>query len=64
MAFQMNASDSSNLIDSAVASRLGDHRALLYLGEQGTLEKFRPFAPPPEEWLEEITGRLRAGATA
>ena len=64
VAFQMNASDSSNLIDSAVASRLGDHRALLYLGEQGTLEKFRPFAPPPEEWLAEITGRLRAGATA
>ncbi len=61
--FQMSASDSSNLIDSAAASRLGSHRALLYLGEQGGLEKFRPFAPLPEEWLREVSVRLRGAAT-
>ena len=57
-AFQMNASDSSNLVDSAAASRLGNHRALLYLAEQGSLEKFRPFAPPPESWLAEVASRF------
>jgi S-DNA-T family DNA segregation ATPase FtsK/SpoIIIE len=61
--FQMSASDSSNLVDSAAASRLGSHRALLYLGEQGGLEKFRPFAPLPEEWLREVSVRLRGAAT-
>jgi len=64
VAFQMSASDSSNLIDSAAASRLGNHRALLYLGEQGGVEKFRPFAPLPEEWLLEVAARLRGTATA
>jgi hypothetical protein len=34
--FQMSASDSSNLIDSPMANRLGAHRALLYSEEQGT----------------------------
>ena len=63
VAFQMSPADSSNLIDSAAASRLGNHRALLFLGEQGALEKFRPFAPLPDEWLTGVAGRLRA-ATA
>ena len=64
VAFQMSAADSSNLIDSAAASRLGNHRALLYLGEQGGVEKFRPFAPLPDEWLIEVAGGMRGAATA
>ena len=64
VAFQMSAADSSNLIDSAAASRLGNHRALLYLGEQGGVEKFRPFAPLPDEWLIEVSGGMRGAATA
>jgi len=63
VALPMSAADSSNLIDSPAASRLGNHRALLYLGEQGRLEKFRPFAPLPDEWLAEVAGRLRGAAT-
>ncbi len=59
IAFQMNASDSSNFIDSATASRLGNHRALLYLADQGELEKFRPFAPSQSEWLAEVGEQLR-----
>jgi hypothetical protein len=56
--FQMSASDSSNLIDSPAANRLGGHRALLYSEEQGTVEKFRPYGVPEEAWLGEVKGAL------
>lgn len=48
--FAMNATDSSQLIDSPAASRLGPHRAWLFDGERGTLEKFRPYRPPESGW--------------
>lgn len=54
VAFQMSATDSSNLIDSPVAGRLGQNRALLYLEETGAHEKFRPYGTPSKEWLDEI----------
>lgn len=64
IALQMSASDSSSLIDSPAASRLGVHRALLYSDEQGTTEKFRPYGPPADEWLERLRRRkLPATAT-
>ena len=63
VAFQMSAADSSNLVDSSAAGRLGNHRALLYLAEHGTLEKFRPFGVPPPEWIREI-GRSLSNLTA
>ena len=52
--FQMSASDSSNLIDSPLANKLGFHRALFYSEEQGTNEKFRPYALPSPEWLDHV----------
>lgn len=52
--FQMNAGDSSNLIDSPAASRLGVHRAILYDEGQGRLEKFRPYGVPSEPWLQQV----------
>ncbi len=61
IAFQMNASDSSNLIDSPAASRLGTHRALLYREETGTTEKFRPYGVPPLEWLQSVQKRMQPG---
>jgi hypothetical protein len=64
VAFQMNASDSSNLIDSPAASKLGVHRALLYREETGAIEKFRPYGPPAEEWLQSVHERLTAGDAA
>ena len=51
IAFRMNGSDSSNLIDTPAASRLGVHRALLYHGESGVIEKFRPYSAPLAEWI-------------
>lgn len=56
--FQMSATDSANLMDSPAASRLGVHRALLYSEEQGSAEKFRPYGPPPADWLAWLREQL------
>ncbi len=50
--FQVSASDSSTLIDSPVASRLGPQRVILHSEETGTQEKFRPYAWPSTDWLD------------
>jgi hypothetical protein len=42
--FQISPADSSTLIDSPAASRLGTNRGLLHSEELGMLEKFRPYA--------------------
>ena len=42
--FQISPADSSSLIDSPAASRLGTNRGLLHSEELGLLEKFRPYA--------------------
>ena len=56
--FQMSASDSSNLMDSPAASRLGAYRAIFYSEERGEFEKFRPYAPPSDEWLRWVKSRF------
>ena len=55
--FAMNANDSSSLVDSPLAGRLGENRGLLYRGDAGTLEKFRPYSPPNAEWLDQLSNR-------
>ncbi|MGD0769451.1 MAG: FtsK/SpoIIIE domain-containing protein [Tepidisphaeraceae bacterium] len=62
--FQMSATDSSNLIDSPAANKLGANRALAYSEEQGSMEKFRPYALPNEKWLAEVKGTLAAKCQA
>lgn len=57
VAFQMSTTDSSNLIDSPAAARLGVNRALLYSDEHGTTEKFRPYGPPLSDWLLWLAAR-------
>lgn len=57
--FHLNATDSSNLIDSPAASRLGVHRAILYHDGEGWAEKFRPYGVPTAEWLRLVGQRLR-----
>jgi hypothetical protein len=51
--FQMSANDSASLVDSPKASNLGLHRALFYNEQEGTLETFRPYAMPNDEWLQQ-----------
>lgn len=51
VAFQMSAEDSSTLLDSPAASKVGPNRAYLYSEDEGRLEKFRPYGLPSAEWL-------------
>ena len=62
--FQMSAADSSNLIDSPAANKLGFFRALSYSEEQGVMEKFRPYALPAKSRLEQVKTGLTAHAKA
>jgi DNA segregation ATPase FtsK/SpoIIIE, S-DNA-T family len=64
VAFRMTGSDSSNLIDTPAAARLGVHRALLYHGESGAIEKFRPYAAPPADWIAWAGERFRGEPSA
>ena len=57
--FQMNATDSSSLMEAPDASRLGIHRAIFYDEGQGYSEKFRPYGVPTPEWLEWVAKQLR-----
>jgi hypothetical protein len=59
---QMSVADSSNLIDTPLASKLGMHRAIFFSEEEGRLEKFRPYGLPSEEWLRWVENRLRGRA--
>jgi hypothetical protein len=62
--FQMSATDSTNLIDTPAASKLGLHHALFHSEERGVAEKFRPWALPEKAWLEAVAGKLAGRAEA
>lgn len=56
--FQMSATDSSHLMDSAGASNLGAYRGLLCDHDRGQSEKFRPYGIPTSEWLQQFQAGL------
>jgi len=56
--FQMSANDSSNLIDSPAANKLGMFRALVFSEEQGFMEKFRPYGLGDKEWSEFLKSKF------
>jgi hypothetical protein len=56
--FQMSAADSTSLLDTPAAAKLVVHRGLFYSDETGTAEKFRPYGPPTDEWLERVRRAL------
>jgi hypothetical protein len=58
--FQMSAGDSSQLIDSPAAGKLGAHYALLHDEEAGRLEKFRPYGWPDAKWLSAVAEQLKS----
>jgi S-DNA-T family DNA segregation ATPase FtsK/SpoIIIE len=58
--FQMSANDSSTLIDTPAASKLGENRALYYSEEENRIEKFRPYGIPEPEWLESVKRKFGA----
>ena len=55
IAFAMNVNDSSSLIDNPVAGRLGENRGVLYRGQLGIVEKFRPFSVESAAWLDDLS---------
>jgi len=57
--FQMSAGDSSALIDSPIANRLGPLRALFVSEEAGRSEKFRPYGLPSADWLDAAARRFK-----
>jgi DNA segregation ATPase FtsK/SpoIIIE, S-DNA-T family len=52
--FQMSPTDSASLMENPDASKLGLHRALLYNEREGYIEKFRPYAPPGNDWIDSM----------
>jgi hypothetical protein len=58
VAFQMSPADSTSLIDSPAAGRLGEHRAILYRDDVGQQTKFRPYGPPVPSWLDWVSEQL------
>jgi S-DNA-T family DNA segregation ATPase FtsK/SpoIIIE len=54
IAFQMSAADSASFLDNPAATKLRQHRGLLASEDLGTLEKFRPYGVPTDEWLAEV----------
>ena len=58
----MSAADSSHLIDTPAASRLGVNRALLHFEDRGTTEKFRPYGVLTDAWKEFVARHLRRDA--
>jgi energy-coupling factor transporter ATP-binding protein EcfA2 len=62
--FQMNANDSSSLMDTPEASRLGVHRAFFYDEGQGRTEKFRPYGMPSDDWLAWVKKQLQERSAA
>jgi len=57
--FQMSANDSGQLIDTTAAADLGPNRAILHTEETGIAEKFRPWAMPDSQWVQDV-GRVLA----
>jgi hypothetical protein len=57
---QMSAADSSQLMDSPGASKLGTHLAFYFSEEMGRAEKFRPYAIPSADWLAWVQQQLTA----
>jgi hypothetical protein len=58
--FQMSAADSASLVDSPAAATLGLHRAVLFNEREGSLETFRPYAPPEQGWVENVVRHFKA----
>ncbi len=55
---QMSANDSSMMIESTSAARLGLHRAIFFDEERGAEEKFRPYGLPEPTFVKQLAADL------
>jgi len=60
VALQMSETDSADLLNSSLASKLGPYRALFYDEGENRLEKFRPYRLPSATWLEQVKQWFKA----
>jgi hypothetical protein len=51
-------------MDSPAAAQLGVNRAIFYSEQTGTVEKFRPYSLPDDEWLTWVKRQLRLRSDA
>lgn len=58
LVFQLSENDSTKLIGSTEANKLGPHRAFLFKESPGISEKFIPYEPPSDEWLTQAVDHL------
>jgi len=58
--FQMSPTDSAELTDTPLASKLGLYKALLFVEADGITESFRPYGPPEPDVLAHFK-KLLAG---
>ncbi len=58
--YQMSANDSSELIDSPIANKLGLYNALLFTLQDGSVEKFRPYAMPDMDLVTSLSEAMKA----
>ncbi len=56
--FQMNANDSSALLDTPIANRLGPNRAYYNSESENVMEKFRPYQVPDAAYLDRVRTAL------
>jgi hypothetical protein len=54
IAFRLNQTDSSSLIDTPAAASLSPGRAILYRDQTGAADRFRPFSWPSQQWLSNV----------
>lgn len=59
IAMQMSTADSTSLIDSPAAGRIGEQRAVFYRDDLGSSTKFRPYGRPTAEWLVWLAEQAR-----
>jgi hypothetical protein len=60
IAFRLNQTDSSSLIDTPAAAMLGQGRAILYRDRTGLAIPFRPYCWPAGPWLAQQSGQSGA----
>ncbi len=58
IALQMNVNDSTSLLDTPAAGRLGPNRAILYAEQTGSHARFRPYRAPDKAEIDRICAQI------
>jgi DNA segregation ATPase FtsK/SpoIIIE, S-DNA-T family len=64
LVMQMSTADSTSLIDSPAAAKLGPNRAFLYRDDLAFTEKFRPYGPTDASTMQSLCKSIKAAVNA